>query len=793
MIMEPWQLLLRIGRGVLYWRKLLVVSIFLVSFLPLAVAAYYASRKPPRYTASAMILLQVRPDRIPLLEEWSPRTPFPIQLAILQSQSLAASVLESLPKTAVEDLLKNPYHADYRLDLENFFRRLVGKELVVYSPQRRALQELQRSRVSFVPKDQGMVEIRAEASNPQVAMDLVNTYIDVLMARTRSFNLEDTRPAREFLEQQLAEVREDLKVGEETLAAFVRTRGPVIDQYQATLIRLSSMEGSLAEIQEQRRILQRRLDAFVQKVDAQRSPAPPTKTMIIKREGGMFLVKRDGGVFLTNVPSAVETATETSAPPPSPMEASPFTTLQNYLSHLESRLLELQGRYPDEDPQIVQVKEEIGDTRRKLLALLRERSEITSLQGALAPTERVDVANGALEAGLVELMAQEEALQTQIPVVKKTLSGLSTGQLEYSRLLGDLERKRRLQALLVENLTTTRIREQWGIQTVKVIDPPRLPLSSTSTWSPKPFVLAVGLALMLGLGIPALIEYVHMPVMGEEDISTLMNLPVLGIVPGFKGFAALPISEMKSKFWSRGKAVTAELEQRKDGLWIFLESFRGIRTAIHIASKERPIRSLLITSPQMREGKSTVFLNLGMAFWEAGRRVILADADFYRPTPNNRPTLPRALKAPAGPGLMDLFNGKAKLQSTLVPVADGLWVSSRSRSAPAEGRGVLATPRVREVIDEMTREADLVFFDSSSLFIVSDNLLLASQVDAVILVAKAGETNLRDLIKAKVMLERTGGTILGVVINQAPPSLLRSYYRYYKRYHKSYLKGRSVL
>ena len=98
---------------------------------------------------------------------------------------------------------------------------------------------------------------------------------------------------------------------------------------------------------------------------------------------------------------------------------------------------------------------------------------------------------------------------------------------------------------------------------------------------------------------------------------------------------------------------------------------------------------------------------------------------------------------------------------------------------------MLANGRVREVIDEMTRESDLVLFDSSPLLIVPDNLFLASHVDAVILVAKAGRTRLRDLARAKAMLEKAGGKVIGVVINQAPPGPLRSYY---KRYYRSYMR-----
>jgi len=133
--MEPWQLIKRIGRGVLYRRKVLAFVFLIGGLAVLESGTYYffVSKNPPRYRTSATILLEIRPDQIPLFEEWLPRRPLPVQLAILQSRSLAESVLGALPKSSMEDLLKNPYYTDYVLEATNFFRVLAGKEPVVES------------------------------------------------------------------------------------------------------------------------------------------------------------------------------------------------------------------------------------------------------------------------------------------------------------------------------------------------------------------------------------------------------------------------------------------------------------------------------------------------------------------------------------------------------------------------------------------------------------------------------------------------------------------------------------
>src|SRR5262245_59232378 len=194
--MDMLILLKQLGRAVLARRKKWIAITTAVALAALLPAAYLMSKEPPRYRTLATILLESRPDRTPLFQELSPFRPMSVQMAILRSRSLAESVIEALPRASVDDLVDNPYSRDYLLELQNAYRRLRNEEPVVESPQRRALSELQTSRVGFSAMADGIVQISAEASTPRVATDIANTYIDVLMARTRSFNVDDTRATR---------------------------------------------------------------------------------------------------------------------------------------------------------------------------------------------------------------------------------------------------------------------------------------------------------------------------------------------------------------------------------------------------------------------------------------------------------------------------------------------------------------------------------------------------------------------------------------------------------------------
>jgi Mrp family chromosome partitioning ATPase len=106
-----------------------------------------------------------------------------------------------------------------------------------------------------------------------------------------------------------------------------------------------------------------------------------------------------------------------------------------------------------------------------------------------------------------------------------------------------------------------------------------------------------------------------------------------------------------------------------------------------------------------------------------------------------------------------------------------MWLAPRGAAFKPQSRGMMATGRLKELIDELTEHADIVLCDSSPVLLIPESLFLASAVDGVIIVAKAGSTPARDLARTKATLESVGARILGVVINEIPISTLSGYYR----------------
>ena len=718
------------------WIALTTISALIV----LIPGAYLLSKEPPRYRTTATILIDSKVERAPVFQEFSPNRPLPVQLAILQSRLLAASVVEALPKSAVEDLLTNPYGRDYLGDFMDWVDRLRGKEAPITSPQRRAVAELRRDRVRFVsqPGNTGIVEIQAEASQPQISLDIANTYIEVLLARTRSFNVDDAKSTREYLSQQTSQVADALTRSEAALRTFTMARGGIQIPAKSTETaqRLSQLESTLAEVQANRNISQTRLTALQAKLAA--------------------------------MPASQPKAVAPSAPAPSVNPAS-AARLRAKLSSLEAQMVEARSRYADDHSRVQSLSKQIADVQRELGDSVRESATSNPAVGALPADDRSAFVEmvAALETSVVSLSAQENALKEQVAAARRDLSGLSKDELEYRRLASEVEANRKLSTLLSDKLGAARIREQGEMNVVKVIDPPGFPMSAPNQRRMQFVGLALLLALMIGLGAPATAEYFNRPVMGEADVRELLGLPILTSVPEVRSRSVV--------FEARGQSGP----EGQEDYHLFVDSFRRLRVELQMLGEERPLRRILVASSLPFEGKSTVVFNLGLAFGEVGKRVIIADADLHRPT------LHRIANASPRKGFTDLLAGTSQLIDTITPIAENVQLAPRGSGLSAPVRKGLGTDRLARILNEMSDEADYVLLDSSPMLLIPDNMYMAAAADGIILVASVGQTRPRDLLRAKEILERSGTAIVGVVLNRTPVRHLNAYYKLYNSYYSN--------
>lgn len=737
--MDTRTLLLLFVRSLFARRKKWIVLTTLTSFTLLVPAAYLLSKEPPRYQTVATVLIENKADQTPVFQEFTPYRPLPVQLAILQSRLLAASVVEALPRAAVDDLVQRPYGRDYWGEFQGWLRHVRGKESPVASPQRRAVAELQRDRVRFVPQpgNSGIVEIQADASQPQIALDIANTYIEVLLARTHSFNVDDAKSTREYLARQTAQTSDALGRSEAALRAFTMSRGGVQIPAKSmeTAQRVSQLETTLVEVQANKNISQTRLAAMKAKVESMpvaQAPAAPAK------------------------------------PVAAPISAANAGRLRAKLSSLEAQMVEAKSRSGDDHGRVRFLAQQIADVQRELGDAIKESTVASSSTSNIPSEDRAAFVEmvGALETSVVSLTAQENALKEQLAVARRDLSGLSKDELEYRRLAADVETNRKLSTLLSDKLGAARIREQGEMNVVKVIDPPSYPSTAPNQRRVQFLGLALALSLVIGFGAPATAEYFNRPIMSETDVRHLTGLPILAAIPEVQRPGAI--------FGPNGSQSHANQEDYH----LFVDAFRRLRVELQMLGDEAPLRRILVASALPFEGKSTVTFNLGLAFGEVGKRVIIADADFHRPT------LHRLADSTPRKGFTDLLAGTSNLTETITPITEHVQLAPRGGALTASARTGLGN-RLSGILSNMSDETDYVLMDSSPILLIPDNLYIAAAADGIVLVVSVGTTRPRDLVRTKEILERAGTPIVGVVLNRTPIKQLNGYYRQYSGYYRA--------
>jgi capsular exopolysaccharide synthesis family protein len=710
------------------WILLTVIGALAV-LLPVA---YLISREPPRYQTTAIIFLESQAGT-PLFAEFSPFRPLSVQLAILQSRALAQSVIEALPRASVQDLIANPYGHDYRVDIQNWFRRFRGEPPLVDSPEVRALEELRAARVAFFPQGpSGIVQIRAEASNARVALDIANTYIEVLLARTRSFNVDDAKSTREYLSQQGAQVGEALQTSEKSFQEFTLAKGgiKVPDRVSDVAARMNQLETTLAEVQANRSMSQNRLSGLRTKLDAM--PAPAKK--------------------------------ENTAPAPQTQR------LRARLAAFEGQLAEAKMRFTDDHPRVRLLRIQMADVQRELGDAVKDSTSADLASSSVPSEDREAFAEmvAALDTSVASLSGQEAALREQIAGLRKNLTGLSKDELEYRRLSSEVDMNRRLASVIQEKLGASRIRASGEMNVVKVIDPASTPVPAVNQKRLKFLGIAFAFALALGVAGPGLVEYVNRPLQTEQAIRQSTGLPILAIVP-----------QVESRRPVFNSAERQPQDPHQQDYVLFVDAFRRLRVELQMLAEEMPLRRILVASSLPGEGKSTVTYNLALAFGEIGQRVIIADADFHRPT------LHRTTKARNEKGLTDLLAGTSALPEAMTTVSEQVRLAPRGTALSIPARVGLGTKRLTEVLVSMEAESEYVLIDSSPILLVPDNLYMASAADAILLVVDSSSTRPRDLLRTKEVLERTGTPIVGVVLNRAPLKRTHYYYKQYMTYYKA--------
>ena len=189
------------------------------------------------------------------------------------------------------------------------------------------------------------------------------------------------------------------------------------------------------------------------------------------------------------------------------------------------------------------------------------------------------------------------------------------------------------------------------------------------------------------------------------------------------------------------------------------EQYRTLRTNIQYASVDKELKSIIVTSPNPGEGKSTTIANLAIVFAQQGKKVLLVDADL------RKPTIHYTFNINNTKGLTNLLMKQATLKNVIqqTPVLD-LFILP-SGTIPPYPAELLESEVMSQLMDRLKVDFDLVLYDTPPILAVADAQILANKCDGSILVVKSGSTEKDRAIRAKDILLNSRSKLLGVVLN----------------------------
>jgi len=553
-----------------------------------------------------------------------------------------------------------------------------------------------------------LIELTCESTSPDVAAQFLNSMAAEFSDDGSRSRMQTAQRTSEWLAAQIEESKAKVAEAEEHLRDFVQSSGNVFAGQDTTLedTKLLQLKGELAKIQAERIARQTRYELTLH--NTPQSLAEILDDPVLRG----YQVQLDG---LKRDKAALETI---------------YTPKHEKVRKVEAQLAAVQAAYDRE------INSVIPRIKNDYEASLRQERLLTAAYGS--QSQRV-----GSEAGKAA---------------------------QYSAFKREVETERGMYQSLLVQQNEANMSSSVPINPIRVVEPSTLP---DTPYTPRP-VLNISFGTLFGAvlagGLVFLRERLDSSIKAPGLSRRLFNAPELGVIPnlGQNGHAMLKTS------WRGGAKARALNGQPEDpatalatwqsGPAFIAESFRGtLASILRNQATGKTQKIIMITSPGPAEGKTTVVQNLGIALAETGRRVLLVDADF------RRPHLHREFSLPNEWGLIDLLCEDQPL-SECPPERLGSFTGLPglsilpNRVTQNNVSKALYSPRLRTILESLTKRYDMVLVDAPPLLSVADARIIAPLTDALILVLRSGVTNRESALEAYQRIQEDGLTLLGTVL-----------------------------
>jgi capsular exopolysaccharide synthesis family protein len=563
------------------------------------------------------------------------------------------------------------------------------------------LRSFERRLVAQPVRNARLLNVSFTSHDPDLAARVANTLAETFVAQILEEKTNATLYATGFLSRQLAEARSKLDATEDRLSRFLAANDIVFIDGR------SDRPGERQELSTQQ--LGVISDALLK-----------AQTERITKES---LINQALSQGVDAVPVVLQ----------SPLIAK----LKEEFVAQQAEYRKLSVTFRPEYPKLQRIQENLAEIRRQTNEEMRRL--VAGLEADYRATLRA-------ERELQKVMDQQRGLARK----------LGTQMAQYNVLRRDVDTNRELYASLLTRLKETQVSSSLLTSNISVVDAADVPTVPSRPRKRLTLLLAAVVGLVAGLGMAFFVDYLDTNFKDPKEVRVALHVPTLGLVPS-QGVLEGRRHNGRGYGDTGAFALVTYAESRS----IAAESFRKLQTSLFHSVAEGPPRTMLVTSLNGEDGKTSIAANLAITFAQRGAGdILLVDADM------RQPDLHAILNVSQVPGLSSLLAGDEALdraiQSTPISKLHFLPAGQTHGRSAAE---LLASDRLPEILQELAGRFKHVVIDAPPLFGVSDSMIVAPKVDGVLLVLRQGRATRDAAQEAVELLRSLRARVLGVVLN----------------------------
>lgn len=566
-------------------------------------------------------------------------------------------------------------------------------------------------------KETRLIEISFTHGDRHMASLVANSIAESFSLSNLEKKTSINATSGEFLEKRIAELQSQIRSGEEKLIGYAKSNQILsLDPSQNTVVdRLTGLNKQLLEAENDRKLA----EAAYQSAQA---------------------------------PGAASALAEENA--------KSLNDAEQKLTELQQHRAQLLVKNTEEWPEVKEFSQQI--------TVLEKR--IDEMRGHAASTILTNLGTRYRQA-----FQRELALSTSFNQQRGETLSQNEAAINYRIIQQEIETNKNLLDGLLQRSKENDVMLAGTPNNVSVVDYAITPRVAAGPQRLLGVIIAFVLALAFGVCLAIFLEYLDNTVRSVNDVERVLRLPALATIPTFGGMARsrfLTLMTPRPNRQEKGAHCPQLIVNAKARSSIG-EAYRQLRTSLLLSAAGRAPKTLLVTSGQSGEGKSTTVVNTATSLAQTGAKVLVIDADMRRPTVHLTFELANAA------GLSTVLSRELDASDVLSVIdfheESNLHVMT-SGAIPPNPAELLGSQQMKRLLDMLEPHFDYIVIDSPPVTTVTDGVLLAAMVNGVILVVHGGQSKREIVRRANQLLLGVGARVLGVVLNNVNQNEQRYYY-----------------